>query len=314
MASSNRTAVLSRILKILKKHYKPVTGIGTDAIMKDLLLACCLENSPAGTATKVFDQLHKQYYDWNEVRVTSIRELAEAMKSLADAEQAARRLRGVLQSVFESTYSFDLEELRKQGIGHAIKKIESFEGTTPFVTSFVVQYSLGGHSIPVNRGALTGLYIVGAISESESNQYRVPGLERAISKNKGKEAGSLIHQWGVDIFANPFAPAVRKLLLEIDPECKDRLPKRRPTKPKAASEAADAKKSPRADAKTAPAKKKKAPPAAAKKKKAKPAKKTPKAATGKKRPAAKKAAKARPKKTKSTKSGSVKRLSKRKPR
>lgn len=313
MASSNRTAVLSRILKILKKHYKPVTSLGTDVVTKDLLFACCLENSPAGAAEKVFDYLQKHYFDWNEVRVTSIRELMEGMKPLADAEQAARRLRGVLQSMFESIYSFDLEELRKQSIGHAIKKLESLEGTTPFVTSFVVQHSLGGHSIPVNRGALTGLYIVGAISESESNQYRVPGLERTISKNKGKEAGSLLHQWGVDIFANPYAPAVRKLLLEIDPDCRDRLPKRRPAKPKTATEAAAPKKSVPAAAKNASGKKK-ARPTPAKKKKAKDAKKIAKAAKGKKRGVAKKAAKPRPKKTKSGKSGSVKRLSKRKPR
>ncbi len=304
MASPNRTAVLSRILKILKKHYKPATSFGTDVVMKDLLFACCLENSPAATAENVFESLQKQYFDWNEVRVTSIRELMEGMKSLADAEQAARRLRGVLQSVFESIYAFDLEELRKQSIGHALKKLESFDGTTPFVTSFVVQHSLGGHSIPVNRGALTGLYIVGAVSESELNQYRVPGLERTISKNKGKEAGSLLHQWGVEIFANPYAPAVRKLLLEIDPDCKDRLPKRRPSKPKVASGAA---------AKTASGKKKTRP-APAKKKKTKAAKKSAKPATGKKRAAAKKAAKTRPKKSKTSKAGTVKRLSKRKPR
>jgi len=55
----------------------------------------------------------------------------------------------------------------------------------------------------------------------------VPGLERAVSKATGIEFGSMLHQLGADFAANRYAPGVREILLQIDPDCKDRLPKRR---------------------------------------------------------------------------------------
>ena len=70
------------------------------------------------------------------------------------------------------------------------------------------------------------LHTVGVISDDELQAGAVPGLERAVRKNKGVEVGSLLHQLGVEVGRNPYGPNARKLMLEIDPKCKDRLPKR----------------------------------------------------------------------------------------
>ena len=59
-------------------------------------------------------------------------------------------------------------------------------------------------------------------------------MERAIPKNKGVEFGSELHQLGADFTANPYAPALQQILLQIDPDCKERLPKRRAAKAEAA--------------------------------------------------------------------------------
>ena len=137
-----------------------------------------------------------------------------------------RRVRSVLQSVFEAVYAFDLEELKKQNIGQAVKKLQSHDGVTSFAVAYVVQAALGGHAIPINKGTIGALVVIGALSEAEAGKGRVPGLERALPKNRGVEAGSLLQQLGVDFQYHPYAPATRKLLLEIAPDCKDRLPKR----------------------------------------------------------------------------------------
>jgi endonuclease-3 len=132
--------------------------------------------------------------------------------------------------VFESVYEFDIESLKKQNIGQAAKLLQKYNGTTPFVVSYAIQNALGGHAIPLNQGVLITLHTVRVISDSEFKQGVVPGLERTVPKNKGAEVGSLLHQLGVEVGRNPYGPAARKLMLEIDPNCKDNLPKR-PTKP-----------------------------------------------------------------------------------
>ncbi len=317
MASSNRSAIITKSHKVLKKHFKPETPPAERTLLEHLLLACCLENSLHEHAEGALASLTQQFFDWNEVRVSARRELAEAMPELTDPEDAATRLRGALQSVFETLYSFDLEAMKKQNIGQAVKALDKHGGTTKFTVSNVTQMALGGHSIPLNRGALGVLVVVGAITEKDAGNGAAPGLERAIPKSKGVEYASLLHQLGVQFGSNPYSPAVRQLLLEIAPDCKDRLPKRpskkaakKPAKAaaakKATASAASSTKKAKASAtkkaapKTKPAKKK---PATVKKKAAKAATKKP----AKKKTATTKTA------TKKTKTSS-KRLSKRKPR
>ena len=226
MATRNRASLINRTLRILKKHYQPVPAMKDRTLFEHLLFACLLENSPHASAEQVFKSLREDYFDWNEVRVSTVRELAEAMKGLVDPEESAVRLKRSLQSVFESIYAFELEPLTKENLGKATERLAKYPGTTPFVVAYVTQAALGGHAIPVNQGLLLAFHVLGVISDEEYQQGAVPGLERAVPKSKGPEVASVLHQLGVFVGRNPHGPAARKLLVEIDPECKDRLPKR----------------------------------------------------------------------------------------
>jgi hypothetical protein len=226
MANPNRTALLTKAHRILKQHYKPVPPPGERPLLEHMLYACCLENAPFETAEKVYDHLHKAFFDWNEVRVSTLTELTEAMHNLPDPPASASNLKRILQAVFETTYSFEIEAFKKQNLGQAIKQLEKLGGASPFVVGHVTQAALGGHSIPLDRGALDVLYVLGVISQSESQTGKVSGLERIIPKNKGVEFGALLHQLAADYVANPFSPNVRKLLLSINADAKDRFPKR----------------------------------------------------------------------------------------
>jgi endonuclease III len=228
MAAKNRAALINKVLKIVKKHYKPAPPAKDRSLLEHLLFACLLENSSHDAAEKVFATLSTDYFDWNEVRVSTIRELAEALKPLNDPQDAATRLKRILQSVFETHYSFDLEGLKKQNIGAAVKTLEKYNGSTPFMVAYVTQQALAGHSIPVNQGLLESMRIVGVVSDGEAAKGTVPGLERTVPKSKGAEVGSQLHQLGVEMFRSPYGPTIRKLLLEIEPGAKDHLPKRPP--------------------------------------------------------------------------------------
>jgi endonuclease-3 len=311
MASKNRAALVNKVLKVVKKHYKPTPPLKERSLLEQLVFACCAENSPYEAAERVFQSLTTDYYDWNEVRVSTVRELTEVCKPLNDPTEAATRIKRVLQSVFESHYSFDLEQLKKQNIGAAVKQIEKYNGSTPFVVAFVTQQALGGHSIPTNQGLLDSLRIVGVISDAEAAKSLVPGLERTVPKSKGAEVGSQLHQLGIEMHRSPYGPTIRKLLLEIEPDAKDRLPKRSAKTEEAPAAAAPAAPSPKA----APAPKAVEPPS---KKTA--TKKPAAAAPADKRPV-KKVKKVLKKKVKQTsaaasgkKSTASKRLTKRKPR
>jgi endonuclease-3 len=226
MASNNRATQINKVLKIVKKHFQPVEIPAERTLLEHLIYACCAENSLHNVANEVFTTLSAEYFDWNEVRVTSIRELADVMKPLNDPKESATRLKRVLQSVFETHYSFDLEPMKKQNIGQTVKQMDKYNGTTRYTVAFVTQNALGGHAIPINLGLLESMRVVGVISDNEAKKGSVPGLERAVPKSKGVELGTILHQLGVELHRSPYGPTIRKLLLEIEPTCKDNLPKR----------------------------------------------------------------------------------------
>jgi len=231
MAAPSRTAQLTRLHKILKKHYQPVAPDPSRSVLEHLLFGCLLENAPYAAAEEALAALVHTFFDWNEIRVSSVRELSEVMAGLPQPSTAAHHVKRILQSVFEATYSFDLEDLRKQNLGPAAERLQKIDGTTPFAVAYTVQAALGGHSIPVDAGTLHVLLLVGLISQRDAAAGVVPGLERAIAKNAGVEFGSLLHQLGADFVTSPYTPSIHAILLEINPEIKDRLPRRRDGKP-----------------------------------------------------------------------------------
>jgi len=240
--TTNRTAAIAKVYKALKKHYKPYAPPEDRTVLEHLLYACVLENARFEAADEAFAKLKELYFDWNEIRVTTVTELAEGMGDLPDPALAAQRVKKSLQSIFESGYSFDIETLKKQNIGKAEKDLEKVAGTTPFVRSYVTQNALGGHSIPISKGALDVLYAAGVVTDAEADKGQAPGLERAIPKNKGVEFGSLLQQAGADLVAAPGSTKLKSALAEMDADYKDRLAQRQARlAEQAAADAAQAK-------------------------------------------------------------------------
>lgn len=225
-ALANRAEKFNKLYKVVKKYYQPVLAPANRTVLEHLVYACCLEDSTYESADEVLARLQVDYFDWNEIRVTTSLELAELMKGLYEPLAAAGRLRKVLHGLFESKYSFDAEFLKKENLGKAIEQLEKYKGISPFVVASVAQLALGGHSIPVDDALLSLMYTIGAISEEEQKQGKIPGLERTIPKNKGPEFASLVHQLAVAFHANPQDKKIRDIILQIDSDAAERFPKR----------------------------------------------------------------------------------------
>ena len=301
MAAKNRADLIANLFKVVKKEYQPILPPSNRTVIENAIYGCCLENSTYEAADEAFLKLHENFFDWNEVRVTTTAELAEAMKGLGHPMLAADRMKKLLYGIFETFYQFDLEFLKKENLSKAVISFEKMTGVSPFIISYMSQQGLGGHSIPTDRALLELMVVIGVITEDEAQKGRVPGLERAIAKAKGMEFGSLVHQLAVAFHATPFSTTTRNIILKITPDAKDRFPKRGgKAKPAVEQKKVTEEKEP-AEAEKAPVKK-----AAAKKAPVKKAtaKKATKKTTAKKAPA-KKATK---KKT------SSKSLAKKKPR
>lgn len=223
MTAQNRANRISKLQNLLKKSYKPVIPVDNRPLMEHLLYACLLENAPYELADEALARLEQDFFDWNEVRVTTITELTEVLSRLPDPTSAAIRLKKNLHGLFESTYSFDLEELRKQNLGKALQRFERLPAMSSFILSYITQHGLGGHAIPLDSAALRFFWLCDIINENELKTGKVTGLERAIPKNKGVEFSSLLHQAAVAINVDPTDATARAVVLELNPALDQQL-------------------------------------------------------------------------------------------
>ncbi len=224
--AAERQKLVAKLHKVLKGHYPERLPDTSRPLLEQVLFACCLENAEYEAAEKAFTRLLENSFDLNEVRVTTVAELAEVLTGLPDPSKAALALRRALQAVFESTYSFSLEHAKKQSVSQGVKTLESLQALTPFVQVYITSTALGGHGVPLDEGGLIALYLAGIISRDEYDQGEAPGLDRLITKKIGKEFGSLLHQFGAELIASLHGVKAKKILSEISADVKDRMPKR----------------------------------------------------------------------------------------
>jgi hypothetical protein len=226
MSAKNRADLITKLHKFVKKEYQVIAPPSNRSVLEHMIYGCCLENSNFDAADDAFAKLQENYFDWNEVRVTTVAELAESCRNLSDPTAAARSLKKTLHGIFEHYYQFDLDFLKKENLSKAVQTFQKFNGVSQFVVSYVAQNGLGGHSIPLDHSLMRLFYVLGIVTEDESKKDRVPGLERTIAKAKGAEFSILVHQLAVAFNSAPFSTALRAKILKVNGDAKERFPKR----------------------------------------------------------------------------------------
>jgi endonuclease-3 len=181
----NKQRVLSQIFALLKKRYEPPEPEAR-TVFEQLLYSVCREGATPEQADRAFRALQDRFFDWNEIRVSSPREVEEAFAELSHPDARAQRLIGLLQEVFETTFSFDLEALLKKGMKQAAKQIARYQAANDYTVAWVTQRSLEGHAIPLDAPTLRALKRLGLIDDENEDPETLRGsLEHLVPKIRG---------------------------------------------------------------------------------------------------------------------------------
>jgi endonuclease III len=164
----NKQKTLDHVFTALKKRYDVPEPVQR-SVLEHLLYAVVREGTTHEKADKAFQNLKEKFVDWNEVRVSTVQELCDAMGPLPEVATRAQRLIGILQEWFELTYSFDMEEVAKKGLKEGAKKISRLNDADDYSVAWVMQNGLGGHAIPLDGPSIRVLRRLGVLDgESES--------------------------------------------------------------------------------------------------------------------------------------------------
>jgi endonuclease-3 len=202
--TTNKQRLLNQIFAHLPRAGREADGSGHLPqglpVLEQFLYAVCREGTTREDGGRAFQNLRERFFDWNEVRVSSLRELSEAFDGLPDAEVRAQRAVDFLQEVFETTFSFDLESLHKKGLKQAAKQLARYQAANDYAVAWVIQQSLGGHAVPLDAPMLRVLRRLGLADDDQQDLEAVrSSLEHFVPKAKGSLFIDLISDLAKDV-------------------------------------------------------------------------------------------------------------------
>jgi endonuclease-3 len=182
----NKQRLLSQLFATGKKAAE--AGAEDRPVLQQFIYGLCREGASAAQADRAYRNLCERFFDWNEVRVSSPREVEEAFAGLPHPEARAQRLLSFLQEVFETTFSFSLEDLHKKGVKMAAKQLMRYQAANDYLGAWVLQRSLGGHAIPLDPPTLRCSRRLGLIDEAHDDvEAARASLEHLVPKAKGPQ-------------------------------------------------------------------------------------------------------------------------------
>jgi endonuclease III len=208
MATQSKTQLLNEVHTLLKRRYKLKAdrNVSRLSVLKAVVYGICHEDTTREHANQALSRFKDEFFDWNEIRVSTVDEVRESLAGIPEPEQRAARILRFLRQLFNRTYGFTLDALAKKPLKEALKVLHTYDAfQSDYVTATVIQQALGGHAIPVDKAAIRVLQRLG-FTETDPSALRAI-VERAIPKNRGAEFLELIEDLANDT------------CLESDPQC-----------------------------------------------------------------------------------------------
>ncbi len=124
--------------------------------------------------------MENYFVDWNEIRISKAREIADVVPGLPEPAVAGERLRRLLQWIFDETYKFDLEDMRTKGRETVCEFLKTVPYSTAFMNDYVALFGFGNGNFPLDEGALRVLRLLGFVAVSDERREIVPDLDEAL--------------------------------------------------------------------------------------------------------------------------------------
>ncbi|MCS7016237.1 MAG: hypothetical protein RMJ19_06325 [Gemmatales bacterium] len=150
-------------------------------VLEQMLYAICRRNCARDAADAAFERLQRAFTDWNEVRVSALREVADVLAPLPEAFTRAEQITSLLDDVFNSQYSFDLEGLRNKPLQQATRQLARWRHADEFVIAWTCQYALGAHALPLDETTQRVVVRLGLVAD-DSLASAQSTLERQVRK------------------------------------------------------------------------------------------------------------------------------------
>ncbi len=211
MKASEKQAICKKLVTLLKKRYKSTVPKNDRPILETILYSICLEDASYHQADNSYQRLFETFYDLNEIRVSTITELATIFDGQAQAEWRALRLRNTLHYVFEKSFEFEFEVIRRKTLDLAQKNLSRIKELSSFVKLHTLQTTLGAHLVPVDQSILNAIAWLGFVEEGTPHDKGSDAMKSATRKADAPLVFKLLRDLSTD-------PKIMDMFVEKPPE------------------------------------------------------------------------------------------------
>lgn len=245
MAFAAKKELCAKLHTVLKKHYTVPPKAGRTQVLEELIYATLLRNAGPAAAEACYARLadRDNFVDWNEMRVSSIRDLSSYLGGLPTPPATAARLKHALQWFFDQRYAYDCEEFRKVGKdpAEAEEFLRPIYAISPFVIQQLTLTIHGAHVVPLDEASASVLVAVGLMTAEEAKEVTLearptpPGVEAPpkpplhnslkslVPKAKCAEFTVLLQQAAADFRAAPTGAEIAAILTAAAGDYQSRL-------------------------------------------------------------------------------------------
>src|SRR5215212_2675236 len=107
MATQSKAQFLNDVHTLLKRRYKPKADRNANrlSVLEAVVYGICHEDTTREQANQALSRFKDGFFDWNEIRVSSLDEIQGVLAGLRDPEGRAHRIRRFLRQLFAKTYA-----------------------------------------------------------------------------------------------------------------------------------------------------------------------------------------------------------------
>lgn len=143
---------LQKLYRGLKREHAKIEPASHDDPVDALIYGIVGERMSLSAAEAAMKTIRRTFVNWNELRVSRVEEIVEALGNDNSAgRDAAGVLTAALRAVFDAYHTVSLQALKKLGKRPARQALEKLGGLGRFTLDYCMLTSLQSHAIPLTE-------------------------------------------------------------------------------------------------------------------------------------------------------------------
>lgn len=181
MAANGTRKTAQRMVAVLRKEYGRCHITTKRSPVEELLLGIIVPGTSERKAVAALNAMAQQFVDWNEVRVTTASELAEALPDVPDALRKAEIIRSALNHMHEVTVEKPRDFLRESSIRERMKMAASIPDFPEVALARATMIGLGEPHFPLTPNVVRICSRIGLLDHCDNHQAMVKRFGKSIS-------------------------------------------------------------------------------------------------------------------------------------